>query len=68
MPVEDVGEDPAEQHPEAAAAGGHEPEHAHRLRPLGRLDEQGHHQRQGDRRDDRAAEALDDPGGDQHAL
>ena len=64
MPVERVGEDAAEQHADGAAAGHHEAEDAHRLRALGRLGEQGHDQRQRDRRDDGAAEALHGARGD----
>ncbi len=68
VPVEDVGQDPAEQHADASAAGDDEAEDAHRLRPLGRLREQVHDQRQRDRRDDRAAEPLHRPCADQHPL
>src|SRR5215471_16499334 len=46
MPVECVGEDSAEQDAERAASGRDEAEDAHRLRPLGRVDEQRHHQRE----------------------
>src|SRR5947208_984661 len=49
----------AEHHADRAAAGGDEAEDSHRLGALGGLGEQGHHQRQGYRRGDRAAEALD---------
>ena len=65
MPVEGVGEDAAEEHAEAAAAGHHEAEDAHRLRPFGLLGEEVHHQRQRDGRDDRAAEPLECPRRDQ---
>ena len=68
MPVQEVGEDPAEQDAEGAAAGGDEAEHAHGLRPLGRLDEERHHERECDRRHYGAAESLDHPGHDEHAL
>ena len=44
------------------------PKIAHRLRPLGRLGEQGHHQRERDRRDDRAAEPLHRPRPDEQRL
>ena len=54
----------AEQHAEAAAAGRDEPEDAHRLRALGRLGEERHHQRERDRRGDRAAESLHGPRAD----
>ena len=68
MPVQDVGEDPAEEHADAAAAGGDEAEDAHRLGALGRLGEQHHDQRQRDGRDHRAAEALHGPGDDERLL
>ena len=68
VPAEHVGEDAAEQHAEAAATRGHEPEDAHRLRALGRLREERHHQRERDRRDDRGAESLDGPRADQELL
>ena len=68
MPVERVREDPAEQHADAAAAGGDEAEDAHRLGPVGRLGEQRHHQRERDRGDDRGAEALHGPRSDQELL
>ena len=61
MPAERVGEDPAEQHADAAAAGRDEAEDTHRLRPLGRLGEQAHHQRQGHSGRDRPAESLHRP-------
>ena len=68
MPVEDVGEDAAEQHADRAAAGGDEAEDAHRLRALGRLGEERHHQRERDRRDDGAADALHGARDDEDAL
>ncbi len=68
MPVERVGEHAAEQDADRAAARGDEAEDAHRLRPLGRLGEQRHHQRQRDGGGDRAAEPLDRACGDQEAL
>ncbi len=68
MPVEHVGEHAAEQHADAAAARRDEAEHAHRLRALGGLGEQAHHQRQRDGRDDRAAEPLDGARADQELL
>jgi hypothetical protein len=68
VPVERVREDAAEQDAKRAAAGGDEAEDAHGLRPLRRAGEQRHHQRQGDGRHDRAAEALHGARGDEHAL
>ena len=68
VPVERVGDDAAEQHAGGAAAREDEAEDAHRLRPLRRLDEQGHDQRQRDCRDDRAADPLHGAGGDELAL
>ena len=59
---------PPRSTPIAAAAGGDEAEDAHRLRPLGRLGEQRHDQRQRDRGDDRAAESLHRARADQHRL
>ena len=53
---------------DAAAAGGHEAEDAHRLGAVGRLREQGHHQRERNRRRHRAADALDGARGDEHLL
>jgi hypothetical protein len=58
VPVEHVGDHPAEQDARGAAPREDEAEHPHRLRPLGRLDEQGHDQGERDRRDDGAAETL----------
>ena len=68
MPVVGVGEDAAEQHADAAAAGADEAVDAHRLGALGRLGEEVHQQRQRDRLDDRAADALHRPGDDQRQL
>ncbi len=68
VPVEDVGEDSAEKNTERASAGGDEAEDAHRLRPLGRLGEQRHHQRESDGRDDRGAEPLHGARDDEHLL
>ena len=68
MPAERVGEHAAEQHADAAAAGHHEAEEAHRLRPLARLLEQQQEQRERDGGDDRAAETLHRAGGDQQVL
>ena len=68
VPVVDVGEDAAEQHADAAASGADEAVHAHRLGALGRLGEQVHQQRQGDRVDDRAADPLHGAGDDQRHL
>ena len=62
VPAEHVGEDAAEQHADRPAARQHEAEDAHRLRALGGLGEHHHDQRQRDRRDDGAAEALDRAG------
>ena len=68
MPAEHVGQDAAEQHADAAAAGHHEAEKAHRLGPLALFLEEQQEQRECDRRDDRAAEALDGARGDQQVL
>ena len=68
VPAERVGEHAAEQDADAAAAGHHEAEEAHRLRPLDGLLEEQQQQRERDRRDDRAAEALHRTRGDQHVL
>ena len=61
LPAEHVRENSAEQDPDAPAAGGDEPEDAHRLGALGRLGEEHHHQRERDGGDDRAPETLDRP-------
>ena len=68
VPAERVGEDAAEQDADRPAARRDEAEHAHRLRPLGRLGEDRHHQRKRDRRHDRAADPLHRPRRDEHAL
>ena len=68
MPVEQVGQDPAEEHADAAPARGDEAEDAHRLGALGRLGEQVHRQGESDSGDDGAAEALHGPRPDQEAL
>ena len=68
VPVEHVGEDPAEEDADRAAAGGDEAEHAHRLRALAGLGEQHHHQRETDRGDHRAAEPLHRARDDERAL
>ena len=68
MPAEHVREHAAEQHADAAAAGHHEAEEAHRLRPLGRFLEEQQEQRERDGRDDGAAEALHRARGDQQVL
>jgi hypothetical protein len=58
VPVESIGQDPAEQDADRSAACGDETVDAHRLRPLHRLGEQGDDERERDGRDDGAAEAL----------
>jgi hypothetical protein len=68
VPAENVRQNPAEDDAEAPAAGHHEAEHAHRLRPLARLREQHHDERQRDGRHDRAADALDGAGADEEPL
>ena len=68
MPVEHVGEDAAEKDADGAAAGGDEAEDAHRLRALGGLGEQRHHQRERDGGDDRGSETLDGPRAHQQLL
>ena len=68
MPVEDVRQDPAEEDANRPAARGDEPEDAHRLGPLGRLREEGHHQRKCDSGDNGGAEPLDGARYDEHLL
>ena len=68
MPVERVGQDAAKKHADRSAAGHDKAEEAHGPRPFTGLDEKVHDQRQGDRRDDRAAEPLNRTRRDQHAL
>jgi hypothetical protein len=68
VPVERIREDAAEEDTDGAAAGQDEPEDAHRLRPFGRLGEQGHDQRERDGGHDRAADSLDCPRRDQRLL
>ncbi len=68
VPVEGVREHPSEQHADRPAARGDEAEHAHRLRALGRLREERHHQRQRDGGHDRAADALHGACADEHLL
>jgi hypothetical protein len=68
VPVEQVGQHSAEEHAEAAAAGCDESDDTHRLRPIGRLGEQVHDQRQGDSRDHGATEALHGPRADEEVL
>ena len=58
MPAVEVGEHAAEQHADRAAAGADEAVDAHRLGALVRLGEEVHQQRERDRLDDRAADAL----------
>ena len=64
----DVGEDAAGEQADRAARRRHEPVHADRLRLLARLGEHRHDHPERDRRGQRAARALDEPGGDQHLL
>jgi hypothetical protein len=66
LPRERAGEDPAEQQAEGAAAGRDRTPDAERLRALGALGERRGDDRQRRRRDQRAAEALEAAGGDQH--
>ena len=68
VPAERVREDPAEEHADRAAAGGDEAEDAHRLRALGGLGEERHDQRERDRGDDRASDALHRPRADERRL
>ncbi len=68
VPVERVGEHAPEEHADRAAAGGDEPEDAHRLRSLRRFREQGDDERERDRGDDRPADALHRARGDEEAL
>ena len=68
VPGEEVREDPAGEHPEGPTSGEDEPEDAHRLGTVGRLGEEHHRERERDRRDKRAAEALDRARGHQLPL
>ena len=68
VPVERVGQYAAEQHADGAAARGDEAEDAHRLRPVGRLGEEVHHQRQRDGGGDCTAHALNRARGDEELL
>ena len=68
MPVDQSGEDAAQEDADAAAAGGDKAEDPHRLRTLGRLREQGHHQGERNGGGDGTAEALHGAGGDEHPL
>ena len=64
-PGEEVGEDPAEQEADCAAARGDRAPDAHRLRPLLALREGGGHDRERRGRDERRPEALEPAGEDQ---
>ena len=68
VPIEHVRENAAEQYADASAAGRDESDHAHRLRPLGGLGEQGHDQGESDHRHDSPTEALDGSSSDQERL
>ncbi|MGF6748508.1 flagellar biosynthesis GTPase FlhF [Paraburkholderia sp. MM5482-R1] len=68
MPAQQVGEQSAEQHADAAAARADKAIHAHRLRAFAGFGEQIHDQRQRYRRDDRTAQALHGARGDQQHL
>jgi hypothetical protein len=68
VPVQRVGEDAAEQHADRSAAGGDEPDHAHRLRPLGGLREERHDQRERDGGHDGGAQPLDGARADEELL
>src|SRR5207248_10821495 len=57
-----------EQYADASPTGSNEAEESHRLRPLGWLRKQVHDQREGNSRDDSAAESLDRPGRDEESL
>ena len=59
VPVEQAGEDAPGEHADCSAARHHEPEEAHRLRPLGRVGEQAHDQGECDRGHGSAAQPLD---------
>ena len=65
VPRQQVGQDAAEEHPDGASARDHEAVNAHRLRPLGRVGEQAHDERQPDSGDGGAAAALHHPADDQ---
>ena len=64
-PGEEVGQDPAEQQADRAAAGRDRAPDAHRLRPLLALGEGRGHDRESRGRDERRAEALQPAGEDQ---
>ena len=68
MPIERVGQQAAEQHADRPAAGHDEAEDAHGLHALGFLGEEIHDQREGDRRDDGAADPLHGPRHDKEGL
>jgi hypothetical protein len=68
VPAEDVGQDPAREDADHAPAGQDEAEDAHRLRAVRLLGEERHEQRQRDRRDDGAADALYRPRRDEQPL
>jgi hypothetical protein len=68
VPAEQVGEDAAGEQADRCAGRGDEAVDADRLGPLHRLREQRHHHAQRHRRGHRAADPLDEPGGDQQLL
>ncbi len=68
VPVEQVGEDAAQDDADRAASGRDEPDHAHRLGAVGRLGEERHGQRERDGGDDRAAEPLNRASADEEPL
>ena len=68
MPVQALGEQTAGDHADRTAAGADEAPDAHGFGPLGRRLEQNQHDRQRHRADDRAADALNAAGDDDHRL
>jgi hypothetical protein len=68
VPVENIRENPAEEHTRCAPAREPEADYAHRLRPFCRLGEEHHQEREGDRGDDRAAQALHRTRADEKSL
>jgi hypothetical protein len=61
VPVQEIGENAAEHDADTSPARGDEAEYSHCLRALGGLGEERHHQRERDRRRDRASDSLDRP-------
>src|SRR5207248_4392728 len=67
VPIERIRQNATKQYADASPASSNEAEESHRLGSLGWLSKQGHDQREGDSRDDSAAESLDRPGRDEES-